>query len=200
MKRYWGYLFLAILLSPGTASAEAIFPISKPYGASAPYAEGVHAGIDYGVGTGAPVISISNGRVVFMDDTGPDGAAVVVLHGKHFRATYAHLSKVFVEKGQWLKRGQLIGLSGVSYNYGRAAYHHLHFGISKTGPGDTHRYTLSYDPQKFWLGGEPQCFDPKKDYSAYSQRDITLPLACGEYAEALLAESKGRETGPPAPR
>jgi hypothetical protein len=27
------------------------------------------------------------------------------------------------------------------------------------------------------------------DYSAYSQKDITLPVACGEYGKALIAES-----------
>jgi len=71
-------------------------------------------------------------------------------------------------------------------------YQHLHFGICKIGTGcrtqsETHDYSL------FWLGEQPQCFDPKMDYSAYSQKDITLPIACGDYGKALIAESKAKE-------
>jgi hypothetical protein len=42
----------------------------------------------------------------------------------------------------------------------------------------------------FWLGGQAQCFDPKIDYSNYSQKEITLPIACGDYGKALIAEAR----------
>jgi murein DD-endopeptidase MepM/ murein hydrolase activator NlpD len=103
------------------------------------------------------------------------------------------LSKVFVSKDQFLKRGQLIALSGASNNYGRLNYQHLHFGICRIGAGGCGNQSQTHDPSLFWLGGQPQCFDPKTDYSAYSQKDITLPVACGDYGKALIAESKGKE-------
>jgi len=28
------------------------------------------------------------------------------------------------------------------------------------------------------------------DYSAYSQKEITLPIACGDYGKALIAEAR----------
>jgi len=87
-----------------------------------------------------------------------------------------------VKKGQSLKRGQLIGLSGASND----GVHHLHFGICKVG-GSSQQYSQTYDPEKFWLAGRPKCFDPSADYSKYSQEGITLPIACGAYAKQLIA-------------
>jgi murein DD-endopeptidase MepM/ murein hydrolase activator NlpD len=194
MKKYVFYMILAIFLSSCAAPAVlGPFYVGKPYGGTAPYGERIHPGIDFDIYRGSPIIAISGGKVVYINDEGVDGTVVLVLHGKHFRATYAHLSKVFVEKGQLLERGQLIGLSGESNNYGKIGYQHLHFGISKIGFGDTHNYSISYDPKMFWLGGQPQCFDPKMDYSAYSQKDITLPIACGDYGKALIVESKRKD-------
>jgi murein DD-endopeptidase MepM/ murein hydrolase activator NlpD len=192
MKEYVFYMILAIFLSSCAAPAMlGPFYVGHTYGVPCPY--GIHPGIDFDISRGTPIIAISDGKVVLTQELSINGADVVVLHGKHFRATYAHLSKVFVEKGQLLKRGQLIGLSGESNNYGKIGYQHLHFGISKIGFGDTHNYSISYDPKMFWLGGQPQCFDPKMDYSAYSQKDITLPVACGDYGKALIAESKRKD-------
>ena len=85
----------------------------------------------------------------------------------------------------------MIGLSGESNNYGKIGYAHLHFGLCKIGRGSCENYSNSYDPKMFWLGGQPECFDPKMDYSVYSQKDITLPIACGEYAKELIARTKG---------
>jgi murein DD-endopeptidase MepM/ murein hydrolase activator NlpD len=185
-------MILAIFLSSCAAPAMlGPFYVGHTYGVPCPY--GIHPGIDFDISRGTPIIAISDGKVVLTQELSINGADVVVLHGKHFRATYAHLSKVFVEKGQLLKRGQLIGLSGESNNYGKIGYQHLHFGISKIGFGDTHNYSISYDPKMFWLGGQPQCFDPKMDYSAYSQKDITLPIACGDYGKALIVESKRKD-------
>jgi murein DD-endopeptidase MepM/ murein hydrolase activator NlpD len=82
---------------------------------------------------------------------------VIISHGMDFRSLYAHLSKVFVRKDQFVKRGQMIALSGASNSFGKPSYqHHM-------------------------------------DYSAYSQKEITLPVACGDYGKALIAESKRKD-------
>ena len=113
----------------------------------------------------------------------------MISHGEHFNAIYGHLAKIFVMKGQLLKRGQMIGLSGAGNN----GHAHLHFGICKKGGGGAKNYSQTYNPDEFWLGGKPQCFDPNKDYSNYSQKEIILPVACGDHAKTLTSKTKKKD-------
>jgi murein DD-endopeptidase MepM/ murein hydrolase activator NlpD len=147
-------------------------------------------GIDFEVSQGTPIIAASEGEVSFVGDSDPEvsysgGIFVRVQNASHFDLIYAHLSEVYVEKGQLLKRGQLIGLSGASND----GVQHLHFGICKVG-GSSQQYSQTYDPEKFWLDGRPKCFDPVANYSKYSQKGITLPIACGAYAKQLIAAAE----------
>lgn len=184
-------MILTICLSSCSARTVGPFYVGHLYGDPCPY--GFHPGIDFDINSGTPIIAISDGKVILLRKTTSDGDEVVISHGKHFISNYAHLSKVFVSKDQFVKRGQLIALSGASNNYNRPYYQHLHFGICRIGAGGCRNQSQTHDPNLFWLGGQPQCFDPKMDYSAYSQKDITLPVACGDYGKALIAESKGKE-------
>jgi murein DD-endopeptidase MepM/ murein hydrolase activator NlpD len=164
--------------------------IDNPYGSKVIYGEGRHPGIDFGTPKGTPVISVSDGEVIGIAEADPyasygGGLILKLSHGDHFDSMYVHLSEIFVEKGQLVKRGQLIGLSGVS----NSGWEHLHFGICKKGGGCKY-YSQTYDPEKFWMGGQPQCFDLTTDYSDYSQEYITLPLACGDYAKQLIYDNK----------
>jgi murein DD-endopeptidase MepM/ murein hydrolase activator NlpD len=200
MKKYVFYMIVAIFW-PSYAAPAMVGPfyVDKPYGGPAPYGEGIHPGIDFGISSGTPIIAVSDGEVIKKDpaaDGIENGIEVVLLHKNHFVTIYAHLSKVFVQKGQLLKRGQLIGLSGASNNYGKKNNQHLHFGICKLGSGDSggcRKMTNAIDPKMLWLGGQPQCFDQNMDYSSYSQKDITIPVACGDYGKALIAESKRKD-------
>jgi murein DD-endopeptidase MepM/ murein hydrolase activator NlpD len=185
-------MILAICVSSCATHALGPFHVDKRYGGPAPYGDGTHPGIDFRITNGSPIIAVSNGKVTWLNKTIADGDEVIINHGEHFRSLYAHLSKVFVRKDQFVKRGQLIALSGESNNYGKPHYSHLHFGICKYG-GGCRLSSETHDPNLFWLGGQPQCFDPKMDYSVYSQKDIILPIACGDYGKALIAESKGKD-------
>jgi murein DD-endopeptidase MepM/ murein hydrolase activator NlpD len=195
MKKYVFYLILVIFLSSCAAATPGHFAVEKSWGGSAPYGQGIHPGIDYGIGYGTPIIAVSDGIVILVSavrESAIDGDMVLISHGMHFRSLYAHLSKVFVRKDQFVKRGQMIALSGASNSFGKPNYHHLHFGICKI-EGNCRYYSDTHDPKMFWLGGQPQCFDPNMDYSAYSQKEITLPIACGDYGKALIAESKRKD-------
>ena len=190
MKKLFFCLILIILLTSSCATHDPFY-VDKPYGFPAPYGEGSHPGIDFDISTGTPIITISDGQVIYIGEPkGPEnGITVHVVHGKYFKSVYGHMSKIFVEYYQLLKRGQLIGISGASNNYGKMDYQHLHFGICKIG-GRCSNYSETYDPNMFWLGSRPQCFNPNMDYSNYSQKDITSPIACGDYGKALIAESR----------
>jgi murein DD-endopeptidase MepM/ murein hydrolase activator NlpD len=171
-------------------SADNPFYIYREYGAPVYYGEGCNPGIDFEVSQGTPIIAATDGEVSFVGDSDPEvsysgGIFVRVQNAQHFDLIYRHLSKVYVKKGQSLKRGQLIGLSGASND----GVHHLHFGICKVG-GNSQKYSQTYDPEKFWLDGRPKCFDPGADYSKYSYKGITIPIACRSYAKELIAAAE----------
>jgi hypothetical protein len=158
-------------------------PIGTRYGALVPYGERQHPGIDYYIPTGIPIIAASDGEVISvleLDRGNPweGGLFASVKHENYFYSLYGHLSKVVVKSGEKIKRGQLIGLSGSS----NSGVQHLHFGIVKIG-GNAINYSQTFDPGTLWLEGRAQCFNPSKDYSGHSAKEITIPVACGESAE-----------------
>jgi len=171
------------------------FVVGIPYGGIVLYGDNRHAGLDFNILQGTPIIASSDGKVVDVGDPCPGewycgGIFVSIYHGGIFSGIftrYGHLKNVYLNYGQVVKRGQLIGLSGAN-NIGSP---HLHFTICNVG--EACPYSNSYDPDKFWLDGKPQCFDPNKDYSSYSKKDLTIPIACGEYAKDLLDRIKRKD-------
>lgn len=95
---------------------------------------GVHHGIDYGIGTGTPVPTVTDGVI---DDIGSQGGAgygnyVVVKDKKGMYHIYAHLSKNdLAKKGDSVKAGQIIAKSGHSGHCIPDGPNgsHLHYGI-----------------------------------------------------------------------
>ncbi|MFY2507363.1 peptidoglycan DD-metalloendopeptidase family protein [Vibrio pectenicida] len=89
-----------------------------------------HMGTDYAVPVGTPVVSISSGRVVVSRYHPLAGNYVVILHPDGLRTRYLHLSKRFVNRGDYVNQGQKVGASG---NTGRTTGAHLHFELWKDG-------------------------------------------------------------------
>lgn len=89
-----------------------------------------HLGVDYGAPTGTPVRSIGSGRVTFAGWQNGYGNVVEVQHDAQNRTLYAHLSKIFVRKGQSVEREQDIGAVGAT---GWATGPHLHFEVRVNG-------------------------------------------------------------------
>lgn len=84
----------------------------------------LHTGLDFRAETGDPVRVTGPGVVVSAGSQGGYGLAVDVDHGNGVVTRYAHMSRVMVEKGQRLKSGDLVGLSGST---GRSTGPHLHY-------------------------------------------------------------------------
>ncbi|MDP6883349.1 MAG: M23 family metallopeptidase, partial [Rhodospirillales bacterium] len=167
-------------------------PVSRPFGAPAPYGESRHPGNDFDVPKGTPIIAAADGVVKKIKTPCPGepycgGLYLQINHvdgpsgKKLFIALYAHLQKVLVNKHEAVKRGQLIGLSGSSNN----GYAHLHFGLIQPG-GRGILHSETYDPADYWLNGKPQCYDPTKDYAEIGANKLTHPVACAGHAETLL--------------
>ncbi|MDX2243230.1 MAG: peptidoglycan DD-metalloendopeptidase family protein [Leptolyngbyaceae cyanobacterium bins.302] len=84
-----------------------------------------HSGTDIGAPLGTPVLAAYAGRVVIADFLSGYGLSVALQHQKNTQETlYAHLSEVFVQPGQWVKQGDVIGRVGST---GTATGPNLHF-------------------------------------------------------------------------
>ncbi len=90
-----------------------------------------HDGIDFKADKGTEVKATGNGVVIEIGtrDNG-QGTFILIDHGHGYVSKYAHLSKVSVGRYSQVKRGQVIGLSGMS---GLAKGPHLHYEVIKNG-------------------------------------------------------------------
>lgn len=121
-------------------------PISQEYGTNPGgyNPAGGHTGRDYAAFQGEKLVAIADGRVWFADHSynlpgGPQGWAqrlfldltfggvLVVIEYDDVYAIYAHLSRTDLNPGDWVRQGDLIGLSGNTGGASSGA--HLHFEI-----------------------------------------------------------------------
>jgi hypothetical protein len=89
-----------------------------------------HSGVDFREPAGAPVRSISNGRVVLVEELFYTGQTVVVDHGEGLFSLYAHLSSSSVSIGHNILKGDVLGRVGST---GRSTGPHLHLGVKLLG-------------------------------------------------------------------
>jgi len=90
----------------------------------------MHEGVDYVVPQGTPIHAAASGIVVFASFHPQFGNLVEIDHGNDIVTRYAHASRLMVEVGQLVKRGQLISLVGST---GRSTGNHLHFEVRFKG-------------------------------------------------------------------
>ena len=97
-----------------------------------------HRGIDFRAGSGQTIHSVDRGTVIFSGWFGSFGKVVIVDHGGDLTSLYAHCSRLYVERGQVVDRGQAIAAVGST---GLSTGAHLHFEIRVDGtPVDPLRY------------------------------------------------------------
>lgn len=93
-----------------------------------------HQGLDLAASEGTPYYAADSGTVMYATyDGGWNGGAgnwVVISHGNGIVTKYMHSSAVFVSPGQYVERGQNIGLVG---NTGNSFGAHLHFQVEVDG-------------------------------------------------------------------
>jgi murein DD-endopeptidase MepM/ murein hydrolase activator NlpD len=86
-----------------------------------------HSGCDFSVDTGTPIYSTGDGKVVEAHFSPSYGYVIDIDHGFGYLTRYAHLSKMLVQKGDKIKRGEEIALSGNTGN--RSKGPHLHYEV-----------------------------------------------------------------------
>lgn len=85
-----------------------------------------HAGLDFAADMGTQVFATADGIVNFAKQKSGYGNCIDIDHGYNYRTRYAHLSKILVQEGQEVKRGELIGLVGST---GKSTGPHLHYEV-----------------------------------------------------------------------
>lgn len=103
----------------------------------------MHAGIDLASRRRAPVHVTSPGVVTFVGWKGGFGKIVEVDHGLGIRTRYAHLSSIFVKRGQKLEYREKVGQVGST---GRSSGEHLHYEVIVDG--------RSQNPANFMKAGQ----------------------------------------------
>ncbi len=89
-----------------------------------------HHGVDFSAKRGTPILAAADGYVTFTGKNGGYGLFVVINHKYGFETKYGHLQKIYVRRGQFVKRGDKIGEVG---NTGLSTAPHLHYEVHYKG-------------------------------------------------------------------
>lgn len=117
-------------------------PLKREYRLSSPFGyrthpvtgqkNKLHTGMDMAVPEGTPVYAAESGTVIVAQSWSGYGNCIIINHGGGLWTLYGHLKPggILVEKGETVKRGEKIGLVGMT---GTATGYHLHFEVRKDG-------------------------------------------------------------------
>jgi murein DD-endopeptidase MepM/ murein hydrolase activator NlpD len=91
----------------------------------------MHWGLDFTAEVGTDVYSTGDGVVEEVEvNSWGYGKEILINHGFGYKTRYAHLSSFVVNKGDTVKRGDLIGFVGST---GKSTGPHLHYEVEKDG-------------------------------------------------------------------
>ncbi|MFZ0391728.1 MAG: M23 family metallopeptidase [Calditrichia bacterium] len=85
-----------------------------------------HYGLDLAADRGTPILATADGYVKFTGRNGGYGMFVSINHKYGYQTRYGHMQKIYVHKGQFVKRGDKIGEVG---NTGISTAPHLHYEV-----------------------------------------------------------------------
>ncbi|MCP4485880.1 MAG: M23 family metallopeptidase [Gammaproteobacteria bacterium] len=89
-----------------------------------------HSGMDIAADKGVPVFAPVNGTVIELGDFFFSGKLIYLHHGQGLVTLFAHLSKINVNIGDQVRKGQVIGEVGAT---GRVTGPHLHWSLGLNG-------------------------------------------------------------------
>jgi hypothetical protein len=91
---------------------------------------GRHTGVDMHGAMGVPLLAPAAGRVVLAERLDIRGNYVLIDHGWGVYSGLAHMSEIRVTRGQEVRQGQIIGISGST---GRSSGPHIHWEVTVNG-------------------------------------------------------------------
>jgi len=106
-----------------------------------------HDGIDFALPENTPVLAVDDGKVIeFPSKLSAYGNNVVLEHLWGGRTFYGHLSRVNVQIGQKVGKGEVVGFSGQT---GLVTGPHLHFGLDLKNSDVNNGYLGKIDPTQY---------------------------------------------------
>jgi murein DD-endopeptidase MepM/ murein hydrolase activator NlpD len=105
------------------------FRLTSSYGTrSDPFRRGrrMHNGLDMAGPIGTPIYATADGIVGRAQWVGGYGKYVEINHGGEIQTRYGHMSRILVQSGARVRRGQVIGRMGST---GRSTGSHLHYEV-----------------------------------------------------------------------
>lgn len=108
-----------------------------------------HHGVDYLIPEGTPIFATADGTIEALSDQNTShGKAITINHGNGYKTSYGHLSKIRVKKGDKVKRGDIIALSG---NSGLSFAPHLHYEVifNNTRVDPVHYFFMELTPEEY---------------------------------------------------
>jgi murein DD-endopeptidase MepM/ murein hydrolase activator NlpD len=139
LEQAWGDRLKVLASTPSLAPVSGFF--SDGYGWRRDPIDGsreFHKGVDIVAPTGTPVRAAADGLVTAAGRMAGYGSMIHLAHGYGMGTRYGHLSKIVVNPGQRVKRGDLIGYVGST---GRSTGPHLHYEVFRAGS--------QVDPRKY---------------------------------------------------
>ena len=108
-----------------------------------------HQGVDYTIPEGSRVFATADGVVRDASTrSSTHGKTVVIDHGNGYETSYSHLSRINVRRGQTVRRGDIIALSG---DTGLSFSPHLHYEVRKDGMrvDPIHYFFMELSPSEY---------------------------------------------------
>ena len=90
----------------------------------------MHKGVDIGAPYGSPIAAAIDGTVSFAGWHGGHGKFVELAHAGNISTGYGHMSRIVVQPGEHVRRGQVIGYVGMT---GLTTGPHLHWEVIRNG-------------------------------------------------------------------
>ena len=91
----------------------------------------LHTGMDFSAKSGTPIYATGDGEISeAVNRANGYGNHVIIDHGYGYKTLYGHMTKYIVNKGQKIKRGEVIGYVGST---GTSTGPHLHYEVHKNG-------------------------------------------------------------------
>lgn len=90
----------------------------------------IHDGLDIAGPYASEVYATADGRVTFADYNGTYGNMIRINHPSEYQTKYGHMTRLHVQDGDSVEKGDLIGEMGTT---GRSTGVHLHYEVHKNG-------------------------------------------------------------------
>ncbi|MBE9504051.1 MAG: M23 family metallopeptidase [Proteobacteria bacterium] len=169
-KRWWNGDFLMPVkgkLTPNFGARRILNGIKK----------NPHSGVDVKAYSGTRIRSSNGGKVVLVDNHYFGGKVVVIDHGQGLSTIYMHLSRILVNHGEEVAKGDILGLVGAT---GRATGPHLHWAAYLNGAkvDPSALLALSID-DKIVVEGSTISSDPARGRQIEGNADSIMPERLG---------------------